>query len=104
MVWPWFKFVYTKVNQDQMPSDTFRFSTPAFYSISVSGVIKTGIKDHIMTYFKGEPEFHEYENSSYVSGQLKDQAALSGLLNALYNQRYIILTVQRIENEIDIIK
>jgi len=77
----------------------FRFSNPAYYSVIVSGSMDDYTRDQIRNYFMGEPEFRTDETFCSVSGIFKDQAALSGLLNELYNQHFTILSVQRLEDE-----
>lgn len=78
----------------------FRFSSPAYYAITVSHEIDNCTRDKIMNFILGDPEFLHDETGYSVGGLFKDQAALSGLLNTLYNQHYIIVSVKRIENEI----
>lgn len=72
------------------------FMVPAIYKIKVQG----NIDRHFLDHFSGMELIIEKNVSSKpittIKGELKDQSALSGLLNALYNLRLAIISVEHI--------
>lgn len=71
-----------------------KFSTPAFYRIKISGIVDENFGDYL-----GGMEITniDFEKSiTTLNGKMKDQAALSGVLNTLYDLRFTILNVEMI--------
>jgi len=79
----------------------FKIETPANYKIRVQGEIDSAWSDII-----GDMEISTdlTDNRNRVTnlvGHLVDQAALSGLLKALYDQRIPILSVENLDEKKD---
>ena len=76
------------------PDPQIKFDAPAFYRIIVNGVLS----DTSYPFFEGmnikvlkdEDKFE----STIITGYVKDQAALAGLLNMLYDLHYPILKIE----------
>lgn len=84
---------------EEIKSSDFGFDTAAIYKIKVIGKIPTNRSDCFsgmsLHYFDCD------ENTiSILRGVLPDQAALSGVLNALYDMHFSVLSVKKIENPI----
>ena len=74
------------------------FASPAFYKIEVSGKIPLHLKD----IFLGMDISHiesEVRTISTLKGPLKDQTALSGVLNILYDMHYTVLSVRKVKDK-----
>ena len=74
------------------------FESTATYQIRVKGLIPRGWSDRMgdmtITYINdGEPK------ATILSGQLADQAALLGLLNALYNMHLPLVSVEHLGSD-----
>jgi hypothetical protein len=88
-------------NQLQMTSqersNNFQFSKPAIYKIRVQGELN----DHFSRRLGGMQITIERKNGRYpvsvLIGKLSDQAALSGILNTLYEMHLTVLSVQALE-------
>jgi len=84
-----------------MTSDRpLRFDSPASYRIVVQGVIP----EMFHSYFEGmkidnikNPKGSE---RTAITASLKDQAALTGLINMLYDLHFLIIRVEHITDEI----
>jgi len=72
------------------------FDTPAKYSIRVAGLLDNSWSDLLggMTVINTEDEESGVEAVTTLTGPLIDQAALLGVLNALYNMHYSLLSVE----------
>jgi hypothetical protein len=70
------------------------FASPAFYTIKVSGRIPLSMTDILLgmdiSYIESEAR-----TISTLKGLLKDQTALSGVLNILYDMHYTVLSVKK---------
>jgi len=75
------------------------FSGTSRYLIRIDGILHESFKDILENYLIKKPLLTMRSNMTTIDGQVKDQAALNGLLSELYNHHYIILSVQQIENE-----
>ena len=77
-----------------------KFSNPGIYHIQVLG----NIRQELWDYFEGEIELVSGEKNEQVTTSFKihvrDQAELTGLLNMLYEWRYVLLAV-KIEGHIE---
>lgn len=70
------------------------FSTPGFYQIDVLGKLPAELSEKL----NGMEIYHvekEERQISILKGILPDQAALSGVLNNLYDMHLTILSVER---------
>jgi hypothetical protein len=74
------------------------FDRPATYQISVQGRIDLTWSDRLegMTICKASPEATPPVTT--LQGELSDQTALAGVLNALYELHLTVLLVKRLEN------
>lgn len=79
-------------------AETFGFNKPAIYQIEVLGKISTEWVDRL----SGMSAAYEEGNKGMVSiltGRLSDQAALSGVLNSLYDMHLTVLSVKMLKKE-----
>lgn len=83
-----------------LPNSPIKFDAPVSYRIIVQGVLS----EIYYPYFEGmEIVLHKGEeeiDSTTIIGNVKDQAALSGILNMLYDFHYPILSVEYIGESI----
>jgi hypothetical protein len=81
--------------EDKIPA----FSEPAYYRIQIRG----NPKQSSYGYFHGmSVKVTKHGKNLYVTvlqGQLPDQAALTGLLDMIYNMHYTVLSVEMLQNE-----
>ena len=70
--------------------------SPAQYRISVLGFLDENMMDRLggLTIENKEPDPASGKTIISLTGQLSDQAALFGALNALYNMRMPLLSVE----------
>jgi len=70
--------------------------SPAEYRISVVGFLDEDMSDRLggLTIESEEPDQRRGKSKTTLTGRLADQAALFGVLNALYNMRLPLLTVE----------
>lgn len=70
--------------------------SPATYRISVVGILEKSFSDRLcgLTIRNTEPDQSVGKPVSTLTGQLADQAALLGVLNALYNMRMPLIAVE----------
>jgi len=70
---------------------------PALYEIHIPGYLDDSWSDRLggMTILAAQDETGV--NSTILSGELPDQAALFGVLNALYDMRLPVLSVECLE-------
>ena len=82
--------------QQLVPMDT-----PANYRICIMGVLESGLAERYwgMSSEPGEP-IDETEQTVLV-GEVADQAALVGILNALYNYGHTVVSVERLPPKAD---
>ena len=79
--------------------------SPARYRISVLGFLDENMADRLggLTIESQEPDPGSDKSIISLTGNLADQAALFGVLNALYNMRMPLLAVEYL-NEVDLNK
>ena len=69
---------------------------PATYRICIMGVLESGLAERYWGMTSGPVErIGELEDTVLV-GEVADQAALVGIINALYNCGHIIVSVERL--------
>jgi len=75
--------------------------SPANYKISVVGVLDENFSDRLwgLSICNTEPKQIAGKPVAILTGELADQAALFGVLNALYNMRMPLLSVEWQEDE-----
>jgi len=80
-----------------IPQQVINFSSSANFKIEVCGIIDKGMSD----YFGGLTISHhitpDQVQISCLEGLVLDQAALIGILNALYDMRFTILKLEIVE-------
>ena len=73
----------------------FVYDQPGIYAIHIAGRVDKSWSDRLggmsVTYLESEGQNNDLV--SILDGSLPDQAALFGVLNALYNARYPLLLV-----------
>ena len=77
--------------------------SPAEYKISVVGFLDENMSDRLggLTILNTGPEQNLAAPIVTLTGKISDQAALFGVLNALYNMRFPLLSVEYLgESEI----
>jgi hypothetical protein len=79
----------------------FVYDQPGIYAIHIAGRVDKSWSDRLgglsVTYQENEGQDNDLVSILY--GQLPDQAALFGVLNALYNARYPLLFVKYIRQD-----
>ncbi len=83
------------------PTHNLNAITPAEYRISVVGVLEESYSDRLggLSIWNSEPDQISGKPIVTLTGRLADQAALFGVLNALYNMRMPLLMVECISTE-----
>ena len=72
-----------------------KYTSPGLYQITLEGNFNTkGIQE--MTGMS--VSYSADGNISTLTGILEDQSALNGLINTLYNQRFIVVSIIKISN------
>ena len=83
-----------------MPGSKFmnniKFEKPAVYRIRVTGHINDSLSDQLGGMVVTRAFTSEKQPMTILVGQLLDQAALSGVLNELYEMHLPLLTVESI--------
>jgi hypothetical protein len=74
------------------------FDRPAIYQICVEGRIDPSWFDSLEGMTIGEAKVEADTPATTLEGELRDQAALAGVLNALYELHLTVLSVKRLEN------
>jgi hypothetical protein len=92
------KIIYYLFMESIPPRKPNPFDRPAIYQISVQGRIDLTWSDRLegMTIRKATPEATPPVTT--LQGELSDQTALAGVLNALYELHLTILTVKRLSD------
>lgn len=76
-----------------MENQKLQYSEPAYYSISVSGEISEDQMKIITSFYFGEMICKKEPQKTFLEGWLKDQIALSGLLDYLSESHYPLIAV-----------
>ena len=79
---------------NSQPLENFKFDTSAVYRIRVKGHIDDSLSDILGGMVINRAFTAEKQPMTILIGQLKDQAALSGVLNELYELHLPLLTVE----------
>ena len=83
-----------------MPMDIerFNFTNPADYRVTVLGELGTDWSEK----FCGMTILHDTRDNNTITileGHLRDQAALSGILNMLYDLHFAVISVEMIKDK-----
>lgn len=79
---------------DEQTTQNLTFETSAVYRIRVMGHINDGLSDHLSGMIITRAFTADKKPMTILVGQLRDQAALSGVLNELYELHLPLLTVE----------
>ncbi len=82
---------------DVPPKKPIPFDNPAHYKIQVQGQIDPGSSDLLGSMAICQAALESSYPVATLAGELRDQAALAGVLNTLYELRLTILSVERVE-------
>ena len=74
------------------------FESPGTYRIRVQGHLDERLSDYLGGMVITRAFSEDNEPLSILVGQLQDQAALSGVLNELYDRRTPLLTVEYVDS------
>jgi hypothetical protein len=86
-------------DSDQNKNHDFGFSKPAVYEITVLGELNEKWLERIGGLKISRKSAKYKKPVSILRGSLKDQSALSGVLNTLYDLHLSIVSVKMIEQE-----
>ncbi len=75
------------------------FSSPANFSIEVNGFLDENLSDYLGGLTISHKTLEGKIKTSYLIGEVVDQAALIGIINSLYDMRYAILRVEIISDK-----
>lgn len=80
----------------ELPSGNLSVISPAKYKISVVGVLEESYSDRLggLAISNSAPDQDAGKHVVTLTGRLADQAALFGVLNALYNMRMPLIAVE----------
>lgn len=84
---------------ESIESNGFKIETPATYRIRVQGRVEQSWSDQLngMAITHAEPS--DKLQVTILIGHLKDQAALSGVLNTLYEMHLPLLSVENLDEK-----
>ena len=77
----------------------FRFQKPAMYKIKVHGELNENWSERLQGMQINVDRSQSKKPVSVLVGQIHDQSALSGVLNALYEFNMTILSVRMLKNK-----
>lgn len=77
--------------------ETFNIGTPARYQIRVLGKIDSAWHDRLGGMTISTSRTHHTRKVTTLTGNLPDQAALSGLLDTLYQLHHPLLSVENLD-------
>ena len=77
----------------------FSFQKPALYKIQVQGELKESWSERLQGMQINVERNPDAKPESILIGQIDDQAALSGVLNTLYNFNMTIISVQMLQSK-----
>ena len=78
-------------------SKGFKIETPATYRIRVQGSLDQSLSDQLSGMAITQAETSDKLPVTILIGHLKDQAALAGVLNTLYELRLPLLSVENLD-------
>jgi hypothetical protein len=84
----------TMVTDNNFGTKNFSFSEPAVYQIKVQGTLQERSSDRLGGMQITTSRKQEQNPVSILTGRVNDQAALSGILNSLYEMHLLVLSVE----------
>ena len=78
-------------------SKGFKVGTPATYRIRVQGRLDQSLSDQLSGMAVKQTEASDKPPVTILIGHLRDQAALAGVLNTLYDLRLPLLSVENLD-------
>ena len=78
-------------------SKVFKIGTPATYRIRIQGLLDQSWSEQLNGMTIAQAETSNKPPVTILIGHLKDQAALSGVLNTLYDLRLPLLSVENLD-------
>ena len=82
-----------------MTADITEFKGSAIYCIKIRGVIDQRYAGHFGDMIISTEKKDEGQTTSKLTGKIKDQAELMGVLNALYNLHLPIVSIQTLDEK-----
>lgn len=82
------------MNQRDTP---FLFDQPGRYCIFVQGQLSSSWSSRLSDMEITVQESEDQQSVTMLTGQLRDQAALMGVLNALYDMRCAVLKIENLD-------
>jgi hypothetical protein len=76
--------------------------TPATYRICVTGIIESSRAQRYWGMTSTSVQMADKQEQSILLGEIADQAALVGIINALYNFGHSVVSVERIPIDVNI--
>lgn len=80
-----------------MVQQKFRYSDPAFYRVIVANEIPRDEVEILSNYYFGEVRCDSDDEHTQLSGLIKDQAALCGLLSYLTDLHCTVISINKSE-------
>ena len=77
------------------------FDLPAHYRITVLGVLDTSWVERRWGMTSSLVELRDAPDQTVLVGEVTDQAALAGILAALYNMQHTVVSVERLHPDSD---
>ena len=74
---------------------------PAYYCIHVTGVLDSSWAERYLGMTSTPIERSGKARETMLAGEVADQAALIGVINALYNKGHTVVSVERIHSDTD---
>jgi len=84
------------ISKNNIPK--FSFISPSVYKIKVHGDLKSSLSERLVGLQIAKKNPEDLDSVSVLIGQINDQAALSGVLNALYENNITIISVNMLKN------
>jgi hypothetical protein len=81
-------------NDKYNESDELNFSKPAIYQIKIKGLIDKNKTNYLADMQITYEHLEDDKPVSILIGKLKDQSALSGILNSLYDLHMPVISVK----------
>ena len=74
---------------------------PAHYRIYVTGVVASSWVERYLGMTSALVELKDEPDQTVLAGEIADQAALIGVINALYHKGHTVVSVKRIHSDTD---
>lgn len=82
-----------------MEAHISKFKGPAIYCIKIKGVIDQHYAGHFGDLIISTDKKEDEQTTSKLTGNIKDQAELMGVLNGLYNLHLPIVSIQPLDEK-----